>query len=109
VNQQFHLKHIGINLLLGCTHNSGIRLYLKKTILYLLKFKTVIMENVNVYSPIDDQNIRTNLNGSPIWKQAYHETELVEAEKKHKTMFCDTIKFDGLKPVQVTNVKKLAK
>jgi hypothetical protein len=67
------------------------------------------MENVSVYSPVDDKDIRTNLNGSPIWKQAYHEEELPEANKKHNTMFQYEIKFDGLKPVQVTNVKKLAK
>ena len=67
------------------------------------------MENVNVYSPVDDKDIRTNLNGSPIWKQAFHETELVAVEKKFPVMFKYTIKFDGLKPVQVTNIQKLAK
>jgi hypothetical protein len=67
------------------------------------------MENINVYSPVDDKDIRTNLNGSPIWKQAYHESELAVAEKKFPVVFKYTIKFDGLKPVQVTNIQKLAK
>jgi len=67
------------------------------------------MENVNVYSPVEDKNIRTELNASPIWKQAYHEDELIDAMKKHAIMFHYTIKFDGLKPIQVNNVKKLAK
>jgi len=67
------------------------------------------MENVSVYSPVEDKDIRNNLNGSPIWKQAYHAEELAEAQKKNATMFEYTIKFDGLKPVQITNVKKLAK
>lgn len=68
------------------------------------------MENVKVYSPIEDKEIRNNLNGSPIWKQAYHADELSEdVRKKHPTMFEYTIKFDGLRPVQVTNVKKINK
>ena len=67
------------------------------------------MEIVNVYSPVDDKDIRTNLNASPIWKQAYHKEELVEAEKKFPVMFEYGIKFEGLKPIQVTNIKKLAK
>jgi hypothetical protein len=67
------------------------------------------MENVNVYSPIEDKDIRNNLNGSPIWKQAFHEDELAQVEKKFPTMFQYVIKFEGLKPVQVANIKKLAK
>jgi hypothetical protein len=67
------------------------------------------MENVNVYSPIEDKDIRTNLNASPIWKQAYHEDELPEAVKKFANMFQYVIKFDGLKPIQVAKVQKLAK
>ena len=67
------------------------------------------MESIKVFSPIEDKAIRENLNGSPIWKQAYHETELVEAKKKHTGMYEYTIKFEGLKPVQVAGVKKLEK
>lgn len=68
------------------------------------------MENVKVYSPVEDKEIRNNLNDSPIWKQAYHADELSEdVRKKHRDMFEYTIKFDGLRPVQVTNVKKINK
>jgi hypothetical protein len=67
------------------------------------------METVKVYSPVNDENIQKDLNGSPIWKSAYHETELVEAQKKHTEVYEYSIKFDGLKPVQLAGVKKLAK
>ena len=64
------------------------------------------METVKVFSPIDDKNIRNNLDGSPIWKSAYHESELNEAQKKHTVLFEYSIKFDGLKCIQVTGIKK---
>jgi len=69
------------------------------------------MEIVKVYSPVEDKDIRNNLNGSPIWKKAYHADEYKEAmvSKNYSTMFEYTIKFNGLQPMQVTNVKKLAK
>ena len=65
------------------------------------------MENVKVYSPVDDKEIRKNLNGSPIWKQAYHEDELPEAMKKNSQMFEYVIKFDGLKCMMVNKITKL--
>jgi hypothetical protein len=67
------------------------------------------MEIVKVYSPIDDKDVRTNLNNSPIWKQAYHADEYKKAMKKCAQMFEYSIKFDGLKPIQVTNILKIAK
>lgn len=68
------------------------------------------MEIEKVYSPIDDKDIRTNLIGSPIWTGLrYHSTELEEAKRKHPVLFEYSVKFDGLKPVQVTNIQKLAK
>jgi hypothetical protein len=65
------------------------------------------METIKVYSPIEDKNIRTNLNNSPIWKQAYHEDEIREIEKQVPHMFEYSIKFDGLKPIMVNKVQKL--
>ena len=62
------------------------------------------MENVVVYSPIEDNDIQKNLNGSPIWKKAYHLEEL--QGKNFKDVFEYSIKFDGLKPFQVTKVRK---
>ena len=65
------------------------------------------MESVKVYSPVNDENIKKNLDGSPIWKKAYTASELGEAKKTNATVYEYTIKFDGLKPVQVTDTKKL--
>jgi hypothetical protein len=67
------------------------------------------METVKVISPVNDKDIRTNLNGSPIWKQAYHESEINVAQKAHTELFEYLIKFEGLRPVQVNDVRKLAK
>jgi len=84
-------------------------LYLINNVLYLLKFKIVTMESVKVYSPVNDKAIRENLNDSPIWKQAYHVEDLPKVRAKHAEMYEYTIKFEGLKPVQVAGVKKLEK
>jgi len=67
------------------------------------------METVKVISPVNDKDIRQNLNGSPIWKTAYTESELKIAEKNHTELYEYSIKFEGLRPVQVSDVKKLAK
>lgn len=65
------------------------------------------MEIVKVYSPVEDKEIKKNLNDSAIWKNSYHESELADAKLKHNTLYEYTMKFDGLKPFQLTNVKKL--
>lgn len=67
------------------------------------------MEIVKVYSPVNDDNINRRLiDDSPIWKGLkYTEDEVVEARKTNADLYEYSIKFDGLKPVQVTNVKKL--
>lgn len=65
------------------------------------------METIKVYSPVEDKGIRNDLQNSPIWRTAYHKEDLEDAVKKHNQIFEYSIKFDGLKPVQVTNVKKL--
>jgi hypothetical protein len=63
-----------------------------------------------VYSPVEDKEIRTNLKKSPIWTGLrYHADELAEAKKKHAILFEYSIKFDGLDPVQVTNVQKITR
>ena len=61
------------------------------------------MKTEKVYSPIFDKNIHKDIANSPIWKQAFKEDELVS----NIGITEYTIKFDGLKPIQVTNVKKL--
>jgi hypothetical protein len=66
------------------------------------------METVKVYSPVNDENIQKNLNGSPIWKGLrYTEDEIVEAQKKHKELYEYSIKFDGLKPIMLNKMSKL--
>ena len=67
------------------------------------------METVKVYSPVNDENIQKNLDGSPIWKKAYTAEDLVEAIKENTDIYEYSIKFDGLIPKQFTGVKKLAK
>jgi len=66
------------------------------------------MENVTVYSPVEDKKIRTDFQNSPIWKKAYTQDEYMENPKRYPYWFQYSFKFEGLKPVQVTNVKKLA-
>jgi len=72
------------------------------------------MENVTVYSPVEDKKIKSDPQNSPIWKdkngksRAYTEDEYMENTKRYPIWFQYSFKFEGLKPVQVTNVKKLA-
>jgi len=67
------------------------------------------LEPVKVYSPVEDKEVRTNLGNSPIWKKAYHESELALAKKNHTDLYEYSFKFDGLKVAQFTGSKKLAK
>lgn len=54
-----------------------------------------------VYSHYHDKFISFNIKDSIIWKSCYHEDEL-----KPDNLWCYHIKFDGLKPVQVTKIEK---
>ena len=69
-----------------------------------IKYKTV-----KVYSPVEDKGIKKNLVGSPMWEKSIHADDLDEELKPGKPLFEYTIKFDGTKPVQVNDVKKIAK
>jgi hypothetical protein len=68
-----------------------------------------ILEPVVVYSPIEDKDIRNTLGNSLIWKKAYHPDDLKEAKKKHATLYEYSFKFEGLRIVQFTGIKKLGK
>jgi len=70
--------------------------------------KTSNMKDEKVYSPIEDTKIREDLDGSPMWKLTYHESDLELAKSKHPVLFEYVIRFDGLKPVFVTKVSKVA-
>ena len=63
--------------------------------------------DVTVYSPVEDKKIKSNINGSPMWKKSIHPDDLAEAQQKGKPLFEYTMKFAGTKPMQVTNVKKI--
>ena len=67
----------------------------------------VALKEEKVYSPFDDVNIKKNLNDSQIWKNAYKKEELtLEVLNRFPNGMVEyTIKFDGLTPVQVTNIK----
>ena len=54
-----------------------------------------------VYSNIPDKNIKKDITNSPIWKNCLHSND----EGCNKMKYRYYIKFDGLKPIQVTNVK----
>jgi len=59
-----------------------------------------------VYSPVNDTDIRKHLNESEIWKTAFKKEELTkEVLNKYPNMMEYSVKFDGLKPVQLTGVK----
>jgi len=64
------------------------------------------MENVTVYSPVEDKQIKTNINQSPIWEKAYTEEEYQKSAKKHNTWFKYSLKFEGVVPIQVTKIQK---
>ena len=70
------------------------------------------LKDVTVYSFVEDKNLsskysKDELNNSPIWKQAIHEDELNDIQIKDKPLFQYKMKFDGLKPVQVSKIKKI--
>jgi hypothetical protein len=56
-----------------------------------------------VYSPINDPNIKTNLETSPIWKDCYKEGEV----KPKGILYKYSIKFNGLKPIQVVKIQQI--
>lgn len=59
-----------------------------------------------VYSPVHDVDIKKHLNESEIWKNAFKKEELTkEVLNKYPNMFEYSVKFDGLKPVQLAGVK----
>lgn len=70
------------------------------------KESNVVLEQV--YSPIDDPKIKSDIKGSKIWETCYKKEEVTtEVLNKHPRMFVYSIKFDGLEPFQVTKVKTL--
>ena len=61
-----------------------------------------------VLSPVKDEKMNSNINDSPVWKKAYKPEEVTEeVRKKHSAWFEYQVKFDGLRPIQVTKFKEI--
>jgi len=59
----------------------------------------------NIISPIEDRQINSHIQDSPIWSKAIKEEELVV--KPDNILFKYTIKFNGTIPVQCTKIEKI--
>ena len=57
------------------------------------------------YSKIHDKDIQKHLSASPIWKQCEHSEDIRKIDVNGWYEY--TIKFDGLAPMQCTNIKKI--
>jgi hypothetical protein len=61
------------------------------------------MTKVEVWSPIRDDKVKTNLGDSPIWKQAYYKDEVTPEERaRYNNWYIYGFIFDGLKVKQST-------
>lgn len=65
------------------------------------------MISEKVYSPTLDKNIYKDIDNSPIWKRAYKSEEIHDIHEQEYYEY--TVKFDGLTPVFVTNIKRIKK
>ena len=60
-----------------------------------------------VMSPVKDENFKTHLEDSPVWKNCYHADEVTdEIRNKYPKWFEYHVKFEGLKPFHLTKVKE---
>lgn len=66
------------------------------------------MTNEIIISPIKDEKMNSHLNDSEVWKKAYTKEEFTpEIRKMHPNWFQYTVRFDGLKPIQMTKFKAI--
>jgi len=66
------------------------------------------MTTEKVLSPVEDKKINGDIINSPIWKKAYKPEEVTdEVLRTYPAWFEYTIKFDGLKPIQMTKFKAI--
>lgn len=56
-----------------------------------------------IYSKTYDKKLKDNLANSPIWKDAYKKEELESTKGYYKY----SVRFNGLKPVQLLKVEKI--
>ncbi len=68
------------------------------------------MTNEIVISPVKDEKINSHIEKSPIWEKgkAFKAEELTEKIKgMHPAWYEYTIRFDGLKPIQMTKFREI--
>ena len=66
------------------------------------------MTNEIVISPVKDEKINSHINESPIWKKAFKTEELTEKVRGMSPEWYEyTIRFDGLKPLQMTKFREI--
>lgn len=66
------------------------------------------MTDEKVISPIKDEKINSHINTSEIWKKAFKIEELNEKTRgMHPAWYEYTIRFDGLKPLQMTKFREI--
>jgi len=72
------------------------------------KTKILNLTNEVVYSPVLDEKFNSHLDNSEVWKKAYHLEELTdEVRNKHAHWYKYSIKFEGLKPIQLTKFERV--
>lgn len=66
------------------------------------------MTTEKVISPIKDEKMNSNINNSKVWSKAYKLEEITpEIRAKYPVWYEYHIKFDGLKPIQMTKFKEI--
>ena len=66
-----------------------------------IKFEVVI-------SPVRDDKMNSHINESEVWKKAYKPEEMTDRIRgMHPAWYEYTVKFDGLKPQQMTKFREI--
>lgn len=65
------------------------------------------MKTEQIWSPIEDKKIAENLDTSKIWMKAFKPEEVTPTMLAATSWWVYTIKFDGIKPIQVTKIKNV--
>lgn len=66
------------------------------------------MTSEKVISPVKDEKMNSHLKTSEVWKKAYKPEELTEKIRAmHPAWYEYTVKFDGVKPIQMTKFREI--
>lgn len=75
---------------------------------FFVNLKTKKMTNEIVISPVRDEKMNSHINESEVWKKAFKAEELTDRIKgMHPAWYEYTIRFDGLKPIQMTKFREI--